>query len=175
MLESLITSKVRIKLLLKFFLNPSKKSYLRQLSKEFDVSSNSIRTELNRLKKSDLLVSDNTGKMIFYKANSENILFNDIRNIVLKITGIDNLIENIVSKLGQLKFAYLSGDYANGIDSGIIEIILVGEIDQILLIQLVDKTEKLINRKIKWLILDEKEICDLSKSLDIRNALKIWG
>ena len=36
MLESLITSKTRIKLLLKFFINPLTKGYLRELAKEFD-------------------------------------------------------------------------------------------------------------------------------------------
>ena len=57
MLESLITSKTRIKLLLKFFINPSTKAYLRELVKEFDASTNSIRLELNRLEESDLLIS----------------------------------------------------------------------------------------------------------------------
>ena len=48
MLDTLITSKTRIKLLLKFFLNAQTKSYLRSLEGEFGESTNAIRLELNK-------------------------------------------------------------------------------------------------------------------------------
>ena len=175
MLESLITSKTRIKLLLKFFINPLTKSYLRELAKEFDVSTNSIRLELNRLEKSNLLISETQGRTVQYKANTKNTLFKDIRSVVLKYVGIDSLIENIISKIGELSSAYIIGDSAHGMDTGIIDIVLIGNIDKNVLNQLVEKTEKLINRKIKWLILEEKEFKSLKDTLDISHALKVWG
>ena len=175
MLESLITSKTRIKLLLKFFINPSTKAYLRELAKEFDVSTNSIRLELNRLEGSNLLISKTQGRTVQYQANTQNTLFKDIRNIVLKYVGIDCLIENIISKLGDLKSAYIIGDYAHGMDTGIIDVVLIGSIDKNILNQLVEKTEILIHRKIKWLILKEKEFQSLKDTLDISHALKVWG
>ena len=52
MLDALITSKTRVRLLVKFFLNPTMKSYLRELASEFEESTNSVRLELNRLKRS---------------------------------------------------------------------------------------------------------------------------
>ena len=175
MLESLITSKTRIKLLLKFFINPSTKAYLRELAKEFDVSTNSIRLELNRLEKSNLLISQMQGRTVEYQANAQNTLFKDIRNIALKYVGIDCLIENIISKLGDLRSAYIIGDYAHGLDTGIIDVVLIGNIDKNILNQLVEKTETLINRKIKWLILEEEELKSLKDTLDISHALKVWG
>ena len=175
MLESLITSKTRVKLLLKFFINPLTKSYLRELAKEFDVSTNSIRLELNRLEKSNLLISEIQGRTVQYQANTKNTLFKDLRSIALKYVGIDSLIENIISKLGELRSAYIVGDYAHGMDTGIIDIVLIGNIDKDILNQLVEKTEILIHRKIKWLILKEKEIESLKDTLDISHALKVWG
>lgn len=175
MLKSLITSKTRVKLLLKFFINPLTKAYLRELAKELDVSTNSIRLELNRLEKSNLLISETQGRTIQYKANTKNTLFKDIRSVVLKNVGIDSLIENIINKIGDLRSAYIIGDYANGMDTGIIDIVLIGNIDKNILNQLVEKTEKLIHRKIKWLILEEKEFKSLKDSLDISHALKVWG
>ena len=175
MLESLITSKTRIKLLLNFFINPSTKAYLRELAKEFDVSTNSIRLELNRLEKSNLLISKTQGRTVQYQANSKNTLFKDIRSIALKYVGIDRLIENIISKLGDLRSAYIIGDYAYGMDTGIIDVVLIGSIDKDILNQLVEKTETLIHRKIKWLILKEKEFKRLKDTLDISHALKAWG
>ena len=175
MLESLITSKTRIKLLLKFFINPLTKGYLRELAKEFNVSTNSVRLELNRLEKSNLLISQTQGRTVQYQANPKNTLFKDIRSVVLKYVGIDSLIENIISKLGDLRSAYIIGDYAHGMDTGIIDVVLIGNIDKNVLNQLVEKTEILIHRKIKWLILKEKEFKRLKNTLDISHALKVWG
>ena len=99
MLESLITSKTRIKLLLKFFINPGTKAYLRELANEFDESTNSVRLELNRLTKANLLISQNRGRTILYNANKEHTFFRDIQNIALKYVGIDHIIENMVQSL----------------------------------------------------------------------------
>jgi len=61
-LDSLITSQTRVKLLLKFFLNPERRSYLRELAEEFGESTNSVRVELNRLNEAGLLTSFDEGR-----------------------------------------------------------------------------------------------------------------
>ena len=175
MLDSLVTSKTRIKLLLKFFINPGTKAYLRELAKEFGESTNSVRLELNRLTKANLLVSQNRGRTILYNANTDHTLFRDIQSIALKYVGIDHIIDNMVKSLGEVKAAYIIGDYAKGQDSGIIDLVLIGEINQAILQQLIEKTEKLINRKIRPMILTKKEFKKLNKPLDIKHALPIWG
>ena len=175
MLDSLVTSKTRIKLLLKFFINPDTRAYLRELAKEFGESTNSVRLELNRLTKANLLLSQNCGRTILYNANTDHTLFRDIQNIAIKYVGIDRIAENMVSSLGEVQSAYIIGDYAKGKDSGIIDLLLVGKIDQVILQQLIEKTEKHINRKIRPMILTEKEFIRLNKPLDIKHALPIWS
>ena len=175
MLDSLITSKTRIKLLLKFFINPETKAYLRELAKEFGESTNSVRLELNRLTKASLLVSQNCGRTILYNANTEHTLFRDIQNIALKYVGIDRIAENMVSSLGELQSAYIIGDYAKGNDSGVIDLLLIGKINQGALQQIIEKTEMLIKRKIRPMILTKKEFKKLDKTFDIEHALPIWG
>ena len=175
MLDSLVTSKTRIKLLLKFFINPETRAYLRELSKEFGESTNSVRLELNRLTKANLLVAQNKGRTVMYNANTDHAFFMDIHKIVRKYVGIDRIIENLVMSLGKVKSAYVIGDYAKGMDSGIIDLLLIGEIDRKILQQLIGKTEKLINRKIRHMVLTEIEFKKLNKSLDIEHALPIWG
>ena len=175
MLDSLVTSKTRIKLLLKFFINPETKAYLRELAKEFDESTNSVRLELNRLTKANLLVSQNRGRTILYNANTNHTLFKDIQSIALKYVGIDRIALNMVNSLGKLQSAYIIGDYAKGMDSGIIDLVVIGEINQEILQQLIEKTEKLINRKIRTMILTKKEFKKLNKPLDIEHALPIWS
>ena len=175
MLDSLVTSKTRIKLLLKFFINPETKAYLRELAKEFGESTNSVRLELNRLTKANLLVSQNRGRTILYNANTDHILFRDIQSIALKYVGIDRIASNMVNSLGEVQSAYIIGDYAKGKDSGIIDLLLIGKINQEILQKLIEKTEKLIKRKIRPIILTEKEFNKLKKTLDIEHAFPIWG
>ena len=126
MLNTLITSKTRINLLLKFFLNPGTKAYLRELAAEFDESTNSVRVELNRLTDAKLLKSANLGRKIIYRANSKHNLFQDIQNVVRKFVGLDQLVEDLIKRLGTVDKAFVIGDYARGIDSGLIDVVLVG-------------------------------------------------
>lgn len=157
MLDSIITSKTRVRLLLKFFLNSDTRAYLRSLAEEFNESTNSIRVELNRLSEAGLLTSENEGNTVLYQANVKHPLFGDIQSIIKKMVGIDKILEHILVKLGNVKQAYVTGDYAQGKDSGIIDLMLVGEINQVYLLELIGKVEKVINRKIRFVIFSEKE------------------
>ncbi len=165
MLKSLITSETRIKLLLRFFLNPNNHAYLRQLSKEFNESSNGIRVELNRLVESEILQISQSGNNKLYSANRNHPLFSEIRNIVLKSTGIENVISEIIRKIGELQKAFIRGDYAKGIDSGLIELVLVGNVLNKQEIERVrSKTENLIQRKISVLTLTNEEFLKLENN-----------
>lgn len=154
MLDTIVTSKTRIKLLIKFFLNSATSSYLRDLEQEFGDSTNGIRLELNRFEEAGMLVSKMQGNKKIFKANTKHPLFSDIHNILLKITGIDQVIEKVLNRLGGLEQAWLVGDFAKGRDSKIIELVLVGSgIILSTLDEYVAKAESLINRQIKYEIL----------------------
>lgn len=172
MLDSIITSKTRIKLLLKFFLNSSTKSYLRNLEQEFGESSNSIRVELNRLEKAGLLVSETQSNRKYFSANTGHPLYRDIHNILLKTVGVDQLIDRITSQIGDLEAAYLTGDFARGHDSQIIDLVLVGQsLDHDFIDHLVHRAETLVGRKIRHLVLTEDE---MSNYFADKPALLIW-
>lgn len=175
MLDTLITSKTRLKLLMKFFMNPATRAYLRELSTEFGESTNSIRIELNRLTNAKLLKSENVGRTIVYKANREHNLFNDIRNVVQKFVGIDQIVDNLIMKIGAIKSAYIIGDYAHGIDSGLIDIVVVGDVNRGALDGVAEKTGVAISRKIRSLVVDRVELLKLWYQLDMNHALLIWG
>jgi hypothetical protein len=176
MIDSLITSKTRIKLLIRFFLNPNSKSYLRELANEFGESTNSVRVELNRLADAQILKSESEGRRKVYQANRDHPLFPSIVDIVTRTVGIDRLVEDMVSKLGNLDFAFISGDYAKGIDSGLIDIVLVGEVDKEYLDKLVTKTETLIKRKIRTLVLTEDELAKMKETKwKDENLVLIWS
>jgi len=175
LLESLITSKTRIKLLLKFFLNPETHAYLRELATEFGESSNGIRVELNRLTAAKLLKTKNDGRTVVYQANTDHMLFKDIRNLVRKYVGVDRLIDDLVNELGEVEAAYITGDYARGVDSGLIDLVLIGQVQRKALEKAVEKTSKFIHRKVRPLVLNRQEYQNLRDRLDIDHALLIWS
>ncbi|MGB9498856.1 MAG: winged helix-turn-helix domain-containing protein [Dissulfuribacterales bacterium] len=172
--DGLITSKTRIKLLIRFFLNPDTRSYLRELSRECNVSSNAVREELNQLTKTKLLKSEKNGRQVYYRANQDHPLFPELKSMVGKLMGIDKVVENIVNRLGKLECAYLIDDYAEGKDSGIIDLLLVGDIDRYQLDDLTGKTERYIKRKIRTLVLTRDEFAGFGSAFNDRPRLLIW-
>lgn len=176
MINTLITSRTRIRLLLKFFLNPKTKGYLRQLSKEFNESTNSIRVELNKLTEAQILSSKSEGRNKIYNANAAHPLFEEIRSIVLKSTGIDTVINDIINKVGSIELAFIRGDYAIGKDSGLIDLVLVGEkLNAAEIERVKTKTESLIDRKINILILKAGEYKKLGLTFQKEPMLILFG
>ncbi|HRY31342.1 MAG TPA: ArsR family transcriptional regulator [Bacteroidales bacterium] len=158
MLHTLITNKTRLKILLKFFLNANTTSYLRDLEGEFGESTNAIRLELNRFEQAGLLQSNPSGNKKVFRANTAHPLFSDIHNIVLKTIGFDQVVDRVIRKLGGLQRAYLTGNFARGLDSRMIDLVLIGNgIDKQYLLNLIGKVENRINRKIRFVILEPEE------------------
>lgn len=130
---------------------------MRGLETELGESSNAIRLELNRLEEADMLRSEQQGNRKLFKVNSMHPLYGEINSIVKKYFGLDMVVEWIAKRLGNLQAVYLGGDIARGKDSDIIDLVLIGEIDQQYLLQLIEKAEKLVKRKIRYLILSTTE------------------
>jgi hypothetical protein len=153
-LASLITSKTRLKLLLKFFTHPDAKGHLRGLAEEFGDSTNSVRIELNKLEEAGLLQRQISGQKMVYQVNKANPFYFNLVSMVSKYLGFDELIESLLEQVGDLKEAYVVGDYARGVDSGTIELILVGQLHAEVVDDLVGRVSKRINRRIVYLVSD---------------------
>ena len=176
MLETLITSKTRIKLLIKFFLNPLSKSYLRALEAEFGEGSNAIRLELNKFEDANLLRSESDGNRKLFFANQDHPLFDNINGLVKKHLGIDSLIDQVISKLGNLDIVYLTGSLAKGLNTSIIDLLIVGDsIDRNYLSQLVEKAEKVIERKIRYAVYSVKDFASGIDNTEKNEMLIIWS
>ena len=153
MLDSLITSKTRLRLLIKFFLNIANKGYLNGLANEFGESTNSVRKELNNLSSAGYLEKYSENNKVVYKANASHPLFKIIQRIVKKHLGIEEIIETVLKRMGEVKKIMILGDYAEGIDSGHIEILIVGDkISKDYLKEIIPKIEKKINRKVSFFV-----------------------
>jgi len=173
LLEALISSKTRVKLLLRFFLNPENTAHLRGLADEFGESTNAIRLELNRFEEANMLTSEKNGNRKIYKANSRHPLFPDVRSILLKMVGVDQLISYVINKLGNLEKVFLTGEYAQGRNSDIIDIVIVGDVNKAFLTELIDKAEKKIEKKIRYITYLPKEFNPKEKEKP--NYVLVWS
>jgi hypothetical protein len=176
MLDSLITSKTRMKLLLKFFSNANTRAYLRGLAEELGENTNAIRLELNRLSAAGLLMHEQEGNTILYKANTSNPFFGQLHRLVIKYMGLEDIVEAIVRKIGDLELACITGNYAKGKDSGIIDLILVANrLDYNYLNLLHKRAEQISGRKIRLLTLSSDEFKTHALSLEIEKALILYA
>ncbi len=174
-LSSLITSKLRIHILMRLFLNAREEVHLRELATEFGASPSQVKDEVEHLSAAGLLNSRKSGRMVKFKANTHHPLFPELQSMVSKSLGMDRIVDSVISRLGNLQQAVLIDDYAQGRDTGIIDLVLVGDVDRGNLDDLVGKTEKYLKRKIRTLVVTEKEFKDLAGSLATKPQLVIWS
>ncbi len=139
-------------MLTKLLLNPASKVYLRGLEKDLGVSSNTVRLELNKLQEMHLIEaqedSDNT-KVKNYVVNQGHPMFKTLRGIIMQFVGLDQIVDQIIKKLGNLDQVYLTGDLAEGKNSPFVDLVIVGNVDKAYMYQLIEKVEPLISKKIR--------------------------
>ena len=151
MLGELITSKTRLRLLIKFFISQANRGYLNGLANEMGESTNAIRKELNHLQGAGYLEKIKVNNKIEYRANTNHPLFEVLQKIVLKHLGLEDIVETVLKRIGDVEEIILVGDYAKGNDSGLIEIFLIGkELNMEYIAQLEDKIEGIIQRKVSF-------------------------
>ena len=161
--------------MLKFFLNSSSSSYLRGLESEFGESSNAIRLELNRFERAGLLAAVSKSNRKYFKANTKHPLFRDIHSLLRKYVGIDAIIDSVIEKMGDVSEVYITGDFAHGMNSQIIDLLIVSDqLDKNFLVKLIDKAEKIITRKVRYVIMNLVEAKNYFATLDSTEYLLIW-
>jgi hypothetical protein len=151
MLGELITSKTRLRLMIKFFISQANRGYLNGLATEMGESTNAIRKELNHLHSAGYLEKSKSNNKVEYKANTRHPLYDTLRKVILKHLGLEDAVEIVLERMGEVEQIILIGDYAKGNDSGKIEIFLIGaNLNMEYIDQLEGKIEKLIKRKVSF-------------------------
>lgn len=160
---------------MKFFLNSQSRSYLRGLESEFGDSTNAIRLELNRFEKAGMLRSYTEGNKKYFQANTEHPLFDEVHNILIKYIGFDTIIDTVIERLGEIKEVYIIGQFSNGLDSPVIDLLFTGDIDENYLLRLIRKAEALISRKIRYIIYRLDELPNIDWKKFDTQPLLLWS
>ena len=153
MLGSLITSKTRLRILIKFFVSAANNGYLNGLASEFNESTNSIRKELNNLSAAGYLLKSKENNRVIYNANTTHPMFEVLQKIVRQHLGLEEIVEAVIKRIGDVDQIALTGEYAKGIDSGNIEIIINGsDVNNEYLKNIKSKIKKKIGREVTFLL-----------------------
>jgi len=158
-LSDLIISKVRVKLL-KIFLSQTKEMfYVRQLTRITKEEINAIRRELDHLQKAGLLTSEKRGNRLYYSVKTGFPLYPEMTNLVIKSTGFGRLILKNRSKLGFVKFAFVSQKLVRGIarDPEEVDLMIIGKTIMPQIAIMVKQIEKMLDTEINYSCMTEEE------------------
>ena len=158
-LEHLFISKVRIKTLRYFVMNPGVSIHLRGAVREFDEEINAVRRELNRLEETKFISCESKGNRKYFKANIDHTFFNDIASMFNKVYGLGGELVANSKKVGEVTFAFLTPAFTKGLNTGgqHIDLVVVGDIDLEMLEEMVKSFQTSIGREIHYMVLKTNE------------------
>ena len=154
MLKQLFSSNARVKLLKAFLLNPDEEFFIRELTRKLDEQINSIRRELDNLKKIGLLKSRLRNRKKYYFINKEFLIYPELRDMVIKASTNDEQMARAISKMGEVDFLLLSGIFV-GRDSSV-DLLLVGDVEKRKLQAYLDKSPE-GKKDIKFTLISTKD------------------
>ena len=140
-------------MLIKFFVSAANNGYLNGLASEFNESTNSIRKELNNLSGAGYLLKSKKNNKVIYNANTSHPMFGVLQKIVRQHLGLEDIVETVIDRIGDVNQIALTGKYAKGIDSGNIEIVINGsKVNNEYLENIKPKIKKKIGREVNFLL-----------------------
>jgi predicted nucleotidyltransferase len=159
MLEKLISSRVRVKLLTAFFLSPGVDHNASELARTLKENYSAVWKELVRLKKLGILKSDQKGNSKAYQVNSACPIAPELRSIILKTEGVGVMVQRRLGELGTVKEAFIYGSYASGEadERSDLDLMIIGKADLEQLSTVIADLEKELNQSINYIIFSEEE------------------
>ena len=175
MLEALISSKVRVKLLTLFLLNPESEFYIREIVRMTGENINGVRRELANLESFGLLIGRRRGNQHYFTVNRDFFLYTDLQQLVLKTEGVARVIRENLSSLQNIECMFIYGSFARGTAGGRsdIDLFIVGDVNEEVLIPFVHTGERAINREINYTLMRGSEFAQRRETGDpfVKNVM----
>jgi predicted nucleotidyltransferase len=159
LLVRLFSSRVRVQLLSHFLLHPDARDHIRALAKEVDAQYSAVWKELNNLEKAGLLQSEEVGGRRVFKLNPQAPIIPELRNILLKTTGVGDLLRDAFQGLEGIEMAFIFGSFAEGTADAEsdLDLMIVGDLDIVQVTPIIDKIEERLARNVNYILLTQEE------------------
>ncbi len=160
MLEHLITSKAKRKLLVVFLTSPANRFYVRELARKTGEQVNAVRQALSKLEKAGLVQSERQGNLLYYKADKECPIYGEMKGIVLKTEGAAGILKKEFEKRKGIRFSFIYGSVARGEEGAKsdIDVFIIGKERPEDLVRPIRKAEGRLGREINYVIYPEDEV-----------------
>jgi len=154
-LENLMVSKVRVKVLKYFIMNPDAPLHLRGAVREFKEEINSVRRELARLEESNFITSEQKGNKKYFALNKEHYFYDELVGIIFKTYSLGGEILENKKKLGKIDFAFLTPYFTKGIhwSTQPVDLVMIGDIDMSVMEEIIHDIQNEMGREIHYMIL----------------------
>jgi len=183
LLKPFFGSRTRVKLMGLFLLHPKNEFFIREITRKLSEQINSVRRELNNLKKVGLLKTKSRNRKKYYYVNQDFALLEEFMGIFAKVSNPQDEIIKAVSKLGKVDFLLFGGQFVGA--KGDVDMLVVGDVDKNALKKYLE--EELAASKVKFTVMSradflyrldckDKFVLDLlnkgEKSIPINNLKK---
>lgn len=160
MLQSLFSSRVRVKVLTELFSHPDQSFYARSMAREISEHYNAVWQELNNLERIGLLISEYDANVKHYRLNSDFPIHDELKRIILKTSGLGQAIREGVRGLSTVEWAFIYGSVAAGEEDLLsdVDLMLVGELDLMALAEVIGRLEDQLGREINYMVLTRTEL-----------------
>lgn len=112
-LALLFLSEIRAELLQLLFGLTSRRRYRSEIIRQTRFASSSVDEELAKLVTLELLLTTTDGNRRYYEANQAHPLFPELRNIVLKTSGLRDLLHDALHSSKKIEHAFVFGSLAD--------------------------------------------------------------
>ncbi|MBI5614144.1 hypothetical protein HY947_04430 [Candidatus Gottesmanbacteria bacterium] len=160
MLEDIVISRVRVKMLELFLSNPGMIFHVRDIVRRVGEEINAVRRELAHMEKAGMVSKEPRANRLFYVFKKEYPLYNELTGIIAKSTGVGLEMYKQKAKLGKIKFAVISGRLVRGLPNrggNDVDLLIVGTVVLPELAQIVKAEEGRRGRELNYTVMTEEE------------------
>jgi predicted nucleotidyltransferase len=158
LLEQILSSRVRAEVFRLLFCDDARELHLREIARRSGLSIGAVRQELQKLVRLDLVARRRDGNRVYHRANSEHPLHREIRNLVLKTTGLRDVLRSVLLD-PDVRVAFVFGSVARGeeVAGSDIDLMVIGRLGLRQLSRLLAGKTDQIGREINSHVMQEKE------------------
>ncbi len=151
------------------FLRPDEKFHVRQLERMTGVSAGSLHRELKAMAESGLLLREKIGNQVFYQANTDCSIYEELAAIFRKTVGLTSLLQDALSGLGdKIQIAFVFGSMASGRQTAgsDLDICVLGGVSMLEVVRALSPVQETLQREINPVVMTPKKFSDLSRKND---------
>ena len=159
-LASALFGKTRKTVLALLYAHPDRSFYLRQIARATGAGQGAVQRELGRLGEAGIITRSGTGRQVHFQANRQCPIFAELQGLMLKTAGLADVLRSALSPLaGKLDLAFVYGSHAAGSSTGSsdVDLLVVGNVDELELHRAVSQAERQLQRSVNYTLLSQDE------------------